>query len=165
LDDGEVFVNVPRFRIAWVMVFVALAALNFGAVRAVFDHKSRTSYLMGIGAVPMANVLVVGLLVGHRRRRSRRFLSGFVALGAMALALYVAVASLFAEELVIPYMMMLYNLIFGYKGILGSLQPYFAFYYPVLALLLGLPQLALALVGGLLFHAFGNRRAARPGRS
>jgi hypothetical protein len=147
------------------MVFVALAALNFGAIRAVFDHKSRTSYLMGIGAVPMANVLAVGLLIGHRRRRNRRFLWSFVVLGAVALALYVAVASLFAEELVIPYMMLSYNLIFGYKGLLRSLQPYFVVYYPVLALMLGLPQLALALVGGLLFHAYGNRRAARPDRS
>jgi hypothetical protein len=37
-------------------------------------------------------------------------------------------------------------------------------YYPALALMLGLPQLALALVGGLLFHAYGNRQAARPDR-
>jgi hypothetical protein len=27
-------VNVPRFRIAWVMVAVAIAALDFGAIRA-----------------------------------------------------------------------------------------------------------------------------------
>jgi hypothetical protein len=164
IDDWEVLVKVPRFRIGSIMFFIALAALDFGAIRAVFDHKSRTGYLLGIGAVPMANVLAVGLLIGHRRRRSRRFLSGFVVLGAMAVAVYVAVASVFAEELVIPYIMYNYNHVFGYKGLLRSLQPYVVIYYPILALMLGLPQLAFALVGGLLSHAYGNRRAAGPSR-
>jgi hypothetical protein len=157
-------VNEPRFQIGSIMVFIALAALDFGAIRAVFDHKSRTSYLLGIGAMPMANVLAVGLLIGHRRRRSREFLSGFVVLGAMASAVYVTVASSFAEELVIPYIALSYNPIFGYKGLLRSLQPHFVIYYTVLAFVLCLPQLAFALVGGLLFHALGIRRAAGPDR-
>jgi presenilin-like A22 family membrane protease len=68
------------------MVFVALSALDFTAIRAVFDHRGRTSYLLGLGAMSMANVLVVGLLVGHRSRGGRRFLIGFEAFGTMALA-------------------------------------------------------------------------------
>jgi uncharacterized membrane protein YeiB len=81
----------PRFRIAWIMVAVAVAALDFWAIRAVFDRNSRTSYLLGIGAMPMANVLVVGLLIGRWRRRSPKFLSGVAVFGAMALAVYVIV--------------------------------------------------------------------------
>jgi hypothetical protein len=99
------------------MVAVALAALDFGAIRAPLPRHEHVldeqrSVLLLLGALPMANVLAVGLLIGHRRRGSRRFLSGFVVLGAIASAVYVEVASLFAEELGIPYMMLSYNLIF-----------------------------------------------------
>jgi hypothetical protein len=140
-------VKLPRFRIAWVMVAVAIAALNLGAIRAVFDRNSRTSYQLGIGAMPMANVLVVGLLIGRRRRRSRRFLSGFVVFGAMALAVYVTVASLFAEDLVIPYLRLSYNLLLGYTGNFS-----FVMHDLFRAIILGLPQLAFALFGGFLFR-------------
>jgi hypothetical protein len=41
----------------------------------------------------MANVLAVGILVGQQSPRSRPFLLGFEAFGAMALAFYVALVS------------------------------------------------------------------------
>jgi hypothetical protein len=145
------------------MGFIALAALDFRAMRAMVNYESRTT-LFSLGAMPMANVLVVGLLIRHRCRRGRRFLSGFVVSGAMALAVYVIVASLFAEELVSPYILLAYAEFFGTKGTLRSLQGYFGAYYLILAVMHGLPQLAFALVGGLFFHAFGNRRTARLNR-
>ena len=46
----------------------------------------------------MANFLVVGLLVGHRYRGSRRFLLGFEVFGTTALALYIAMAILFSRR-------------------------------------------------------------------
>jgi hypothetical protein len=140
------------------MVAVAIAALNLGAIRAVFDRNSRTSYQLGIGAMPMANVLVVGLLIGHRRRRSRRFLSGFVVFGAMALAVYATVASLFAEDLVNPYLRFSYNLLLGYTGILMPRPVQFSFVMHDLfrAIMLGLPQLAFALIGGFFLRGFGT---------
>ena len=52
--------KVPRIQLASVMVAVAVAALNFGAIRAVFDRNSRTSYLLGIGAMPMSSGLTPG---------------------------------------------------------------------------------------------------------
>jgi hypothetical protein len=160
-DEG-VDVKIPRFRIAWAMAFIALAALDFRAMRAMFNHEGHTT-LLSLGAMPMANVLVVGLLFRHRCRRSRRFLSGFVVSGAMALAIFIA-ASLFAEELVNSYIILAYAEFFGAKGTLRSLQGYFGAYYFILAVWIGLPQLTFALVGGLLFHAFRNRRTARPNR-
>ena len=63
--------RVLRFRIARVMVFVALAALNFTAIRAVSDYADPRGTLLGVGALPMANVLAVGPLIGYRSRRSR----------------------------------------------------------------------------------------------
>jgi hypothetical protein len=143
-------VKAIRFRIAWIMVFVALAALDFTAIRAVFEHRGPTSYLLGLGAMPMANVLVVGLLVGHWRRRGRRFLIGFEAFGTMALAAYAVSASLFAKELVIPFIRLLHTpfMLNIDESVRIPHQSYFVIYYLTLAVLLGLPLLAFALIGG-----------------
>ena len=59
------------------------------------------SVLLVLGALPMANVLPVGLLIGQRRPENRPFRLGFVSFGAMALALYVAMTSSFPREIVI----------------------------------------------------------------
>ena len=164
MGDGEVIaVKVLRFRIACFMVFVAVAALDFTAIRAVFDHKGPTSYLLGIGAMPMANVLAVGLLVGDWRRAGHRFLMGFEAFGTMALAAYVVSASLFAKELVIPYLQAVHSPLVSYIDVLTRVLPqsYFVIYYLILAVLLGLPLLAFA--RGLLLPRARNGRTARPG--
>jgi hypothetical protein len=133
------------------MVFVVLAALNFAAIRAVFDHGGRTSYLLGMGAIPMANVLVIGFLAGHHRRRGRRFLIGFEAFGTMALSAYVVSASLFAKELVIPYLVSVHTPFMAYIDNSIRMPPpfYFLSYYLFLAVVLGLPLLVFAFLGGL----------------
>jgi hypothetical protein len=140
------------------MVAVAIAALNLGAIRAVFDRNSRTSYQLGIGAMPMADVLVVSLLIPHRRRRSCRFRSGFVVFGAIALAVYVTVASLFADDLVNPYLRFSYNLLFSFIGIITPRPVQFSFMMHDLfrAVMLVLPQLAFALIGGFFLRGFGS---------
>src|SRR4051794_10506007 len=86
------------------MVIVAIAALNFGAIRAVMDQGGPTNERLAMGAIPMANFLAVGLLLGFRRRMSRPFLLGFELFGATALASYSIVASLFSVEVVFPYL-------------------------------------------------------------
>ena len=159
MGDGEVIaVKVLRFRIACFMVFVALAALDFAAIRAVFDHRGPTSYLLGIGAMPMANVLMVGLLVRDWRRGGHRFLIGFEAFGMTALAAYIVSASLFAKELVIPYLRLVHTPFVSYIDALArtSIQCYFVIYYLILAVLLGLPLLAVALIGGFFFRRLAN---------
>ena len=84
--------KIPRFRLAWLIAFVAIAALNFGAMRALLGFNSVTARLLLVGALPMVNVLVVGILIAQRQPGSRTFLLGFVALGAMALAFYVGLS-------------------------------------------------------------------------
>jgi hypothetical protein len=54
--------RVPRFRIAWVMVAVAIGALDFGAIRALLKQVSFVAGFLILGALPMANILVVGIL-------------------------------------------------------------------------------------------------------
>ncbi len=95
---------MPRFRIAWVMVAVAIAAFDFGAIRAMFGSWGHSLLL---GALPMANVLAVGILVGQQRPGSRPFLLGFEVFGAMALAFYVVAYAWFfpkSHELVDSYL-------------------------------------------------------------
>jgi hypothetical protein len=146
-------VKVPRFRIAWLMVFVAIAALDFRAIRAVSDIRSRTNNngidILVLGALPMANVLAVGLLTSLRRRGHRPFLLGFEAFGAAALVLYIALVGFFAEEAVMPY---LYLILKPLERTIGLHTPIF---YSITAVMLGLPQLAFALIGGVLSRQVG----------
>jgi hypothetical protein len=145
------------------MAFIALAALDFRTMRACVHYEGVTTTL-SLGAMPMANILVVCLLIRHRRRRSSGFLSGFVVAGLMALAVFMMVSFL-AKDLLNVYIWYVYKEFFLPQGILRSLQGCFGAYYLALAVWYGLPQLTVALVGGLSFRAFGNRRAARPNRS
>jgi len=131
------------------MVAVAIAALDFGAIRAmsVFDNQQKSDLSVG-GALPMANVLAVGLLIGRRRPGNRPFLLGFEAFGVMALAVYVALVS-FSPQTMHPYLDPVFEPIkttIGYDRI----DVLAVTLCSVGAVMLGLPQLALALVGGFL---------------
>jgi hypothetical protein len=150
---------MPRFRIAWAMVAVAIAALDFGAIRAVLGSQggrlgSETGILLLLGALPMANILAVGILIGQRRPGSRPFLLGFEAFGAMALALYIALANGGLHgDLLMPYLGPLIDLM---EKIIGRDRPFV--FIPILcfgiAVMLGWPQVAFALIGGSLSHRF-----------
>jgi hypothetical protein len=146
---------MPRFRIAWVMVAIAIAALDFAVMRACFDIPEVS--LLVLGALPMANVLAVGMVIGQKRPESRPFLLGFEAFGVMALVLFVAVAvaSLFLDN---------YRLITSYlTPVIGSIEksigPNRPFVFiPIglfaMVVMLGWPQLVFALIGGSLSRRF-----------
>jgi len=55
--------RLPRFGIAWAMGFVAVVALNLFAIRALSEIDGKIGTLLGLGALPMANVLAVSALV------------------------------------------------------------------------------------------------------
>jgi hypothetical protein len=146
------------------MVFVAIVALNFTAIRVVMDHSRPTSDLLGLGVLPMANILAVGLLIGHRRRGSRPFLLGFETFGAAALALYVVLASCLRDETVIPYLNLALDPLI--ENIIGRF-PLFVFIpiaYSVATVLLALPQMVLALIGGFLSREYRITITRRPPR-
>ena len=150
---------VLRFNISWIMAFVAIAALDFGAMRLLFNSafglNAHLISVWGWGALLMANILAIGLLLGSMGRASRRFIWGFEIFGATTLALYVSGASFFPEELVIPLMDHI-----G-RPLVEILRdgPYlyrsgYIVLNLVLAVVTALPQLAFALVGGFLFRNF-----------
>ena len=132
------------------MVFVAIAAIDFGAIRAVLDYRMNDLFALGgvlllLGALPMANVLLVGMLIAQRRPGSSMFLVGFEWFGAMALALFIALVLISPVGIVsclIPVVMLSTeiareNILQLPFAVLGSV------------VLLGLPQLGLAVLGGL----------------
>ena len=150
--------TVPRFRIGWLMVLIAVVAINLGAMllwsasagpAAGGGFSRLTNQGLVLGGPPMANLLAVVFLVGRRHFASRPFLLGFEVFGAMALGLYVAVATLFTKELLFPYV---------HAVILPLGKPAGQPFSPAQLLLhmsyatamLGLPQLAVSLIGGFL---------------
>jgi hypothetical protein len=149
----EVALKAPRFRIAWVMVAVAIAALDFGAIRALIEFNSRARELLLLGALPMANVLAIGMLIRQQSPGIRLFLLGFEVFGAMALALYVALSFLHDNELISNYLAVLLEPI---QKIIGQGRPFV--FIPiacfVAVVMLGWPQVAFALMGGFLFRRF-----------
>ena len=146
--------KLPRFRIAWVMVTVAIAAFDFMVIRRLVDYRTPTGDFLLLGALPMANVLAIGMLVGQRRPGSRPFLLGFVAFGAMALAVFVAGAIFFTEELVMSYLALVLR---PMVTIIGQRPPVvlIPIWFSCAIIMLGfLPQVAFALVGGFLSRRF-----------
>jgi hypothetical protein len=153
-------VKAPRFRIAWIMVAVAIAAFDFGAIREMYG--SATGELLMLGALPMANVLAVGILVSQRRPGRRPFLLGFEAFGAMALALYVAMTIYFIEhaEPNNSYLILLTSylalLVAPIEKNIGRGRPFV--FFPILCFvyvaMLGWPQVVFALIGGFLSRRF-----------
>jgi hypothetical protein len=164
--------KAPRIQISWIMAFVAFAALNFGAIRLMSDLQSaiygaktyaefqefvrmhKVADALKFGAIPMVNVLAVGLLIGYagRGRMNRRFLWGFEVFGTIALALFIAIACLYADSLIMPYLMLVEPLVQRngpYITTIGKLIGYSA-----CTVMLVLPQVVVAGIGGFLTRNF-----------
>src|SRR5207248_2631932 len=141
------------------MAIVAIAALDFAAFRALFfDFRTPLNAnrldLLAMGALPMANVLAVGFLIGLRRHKSRPFLWGFMAFGAAALVLYLVVWSFYADAWVENYLVLVHG---SLRKVVGRLRPDIfdtIFYISDVVFLLGWPQMAFALIGGFLSRKF-----------
>src|SRR5262245_36481116 len=131
------------------MVFVALAALNFTVLRAAIDAHSPNSAFFAWGAMPMATVLAIGLIIGYRHHGSRQFLRGFESFGVMALALFAVLVSCFGVEALGPYVNLFIE---PFAKIIDRDRSviFMPIAYSVGVVVLGVPQVALALMGGFL---------------
>ena len=162
--------KMPRFRIAWLMVAVAIAAIDFAAIRALLGLGASLVWgLLLVGALPMANVLIVGILIARQRVKSRPFLLGFEVFGAIALALYIYLATssplspLSAKGPLESYLLLVFDPL---NAVIGSNQP---FVRAAIVLLVGIPmlvgpQLVFAVIGGLLSRRFKITITPSPGR-
>jgi hypothetical protein len=82
--------RMPRFQLALLMVAVAVFALDFWAIRSLSGMSTQTSELIGLGVLPMGNILAACLLLRRSRPRCHPFLSRFIPFGAAAMAAMVA---------------------------------------------------------------------------
>jgi hypothetical protein len=150
----EAAVPMPRFRIAWLMISVAIAGFNCWAIRMIiWDYGGPIADRVGIGALPMANILIVAPLVGYPYRGSRRFLWGFEVFGAMAVTLYVALTIRFPAGVPVltPYLRLAVDPLIGAWRAPWT-SPRLMIGYVLVSLWVSLPQLAFALIGGFLTH-------------
>jgi hypothetical protein len=150
----EVHVRVPRFRIAWAMFAVAIAALDFLAIRTFMDSPSPIDELLLLGALPMMNVLAISILISRHRPKTRPFFAGFAAFATLAMAVYIGLINVGSHgELLDPYLNPFFKVV---ARNLGRNQPFV--FIPIVCvggvIMLGLPQLVFAAVGGLLSRKF-----------
>jgi amino acid permease len=145
--------NVARFRTAWLMIFIALAAFNFAAVRNALDNPDLVGQLLAFGFMPMASILTIGLLVGFLRRFSRPYLLGFESFGAIASIVYLLLVIFYRNEMVRPYACRFVDPLEKIMPTDESLS-FVLIACPVLVLVLTLPQVTFALVGGFLTRRF-----------
>jgi hypothetical protein len=151
--------KAPRFRLAWIMLAVAIAALDFWAIQTVIGVRDdRIRYVIGtfllVGGLPMANVLLVGMMIRQRQSESRPFLLGFEVFGVIAMVTYVALAIL-PPAPDGPLTFYLSFLVRPIETTMGRDNPLFI---PIICfvavVMFSLPQLAFALLGGFLSRRF-----------
>jgi hypothetical protein len=149
--------RLPRFKISWIMAFVALVAIDLAVVRLVAPfrrpdvgdrHTTAVIDALAYGVLPMANILAIGLLIAYRQPERRPFLWGFEAFGMIALCLYIAISLKFTEEWIHPYLGLVL------KPLWPKMQPLtnakIIAFSLIPLILLGMPQVAFAVMGGYL---------------
>ncbi len=144
--------KTPRFRIAWVMVLVAIVGFNCWAIRMIIrDYGGPIADQVGIGALLMANILIIVPLLSYPYRGTRRFLWGFEVFGVAAVTLYVALTIWFQAR--VPFLTRYIRL--AEDALIGDwrppwTEPRLLIGYTLVAVWLTLPQLVFALIGGFL---------------
>jgi hypothetical protein len=132
------------------MLIIAIAALNFGAIRAVSNPGSL--FLLCLIVLPMANILAGGLLLAILRPRSRPFLRGFELFGVMAIALVVA-GVILNETMLLSYINLSIAIEVAMFGPPSPTGPN-GLSFCILSLWASWPQLVFAVMGGFLFRRF-----------
>jgi hypothetical protein len=146
----------PRFSIAVLMGAVLIAALDALLFRALIDDQTGSAAKVAIvGILPMATILLVGLLLmtrrGMRRAGDRPSLIGFEVYGWAAVFLF-AVGALIWPDSMMAYVEVVLSALIWLIGDTSSLERYpivaGALEIGALAIALTAPQLLLALLGG-----------------
>jgi hypothetical protein len=142
-------VKPPRVQLGWIMILIALVAIDLGVLRENLLYSGWTGRLLVQGTLPMANALVIGLLISRRRPKTRTFFLGFGAVGMIASASF-ALATIYTKT----YLWIDWYAEFGISLMEKMVTRDRATLFITLAYLavmsmLGVPQLVLAFLGGL----------------
>lgn len=141
----------------WLLTLVVLAAVDCAALRFPLSGRRLTLIMSLLGVLPMANLLLLGLLVSSQRKGRRfTFWVGFELAGLLVLLIY-GVSTIHHS----PY---LREMVVGALRLVGTAG---GLTFPAAAAFLLLPQVVLALLGGCLSEFFVARagqytRISRP---
>jgi hypothetical protein len=144
--------NQPRFRIAWVLVAVAIIAIDFAIIRAMLDHPELSLAVLGL--LPMVSVLVVVNVVHQQLSEGRPFLFGFEVFGVAAMAIFLALMiAPGGQRLIMLYLAPLFGPL---ERLIGSDRSrlHIQISYIGAAVMLGWPQFTFALLGGFLSRRY-----------
>ncbi len=170
--------RAPRFTIPALLVFVAVVAADCGLVR-LFFRDTMLGILLGRGTFLMLNVLAV---VGYRclasGPRKAPSLVGFLLAGGASVILYVVLCVAFPSEAydaterfaVIPSVAPCYYFLPSlmrayYDGERVARLTIPVIVLPIQAILIGVPQLAFAVIGGRLAQGWRARQRPPEGNS
>jgi hypothetical protein len=156
-----------RFRLAYAMVVVVIAALDFALIRRsrFFTGNGTPDYirlqLIVLSVLPMTNVLAISLfLLAHQSGPTRRFLGGFAASAAFTSVLFLAGATFLDRGLIQLHIESLLRavapFVFQRNLLLGSMR--IVILSAIYVSIFGLPQLLLAVVVGFIARVFGQGR-------
>lgn len=151
---------MPRLRIAWLMAAIALVALDLGAIRGLFEFRDMFSELVGVGVLPMANLLALGAVLGAGRRKWPPFLAGFEVFGAVAMLACLMWAWLSPDSLARCINELTVPIADTLSETWGEPATLYAC-YAMAIVLLTLPQVIFAIVGGGLASLDARRQRRR----
>jgi hypothetical protein len=130
------------------MTAVAVIAVDLCVIRSIAPGIGE---VVAVGVLPMANVLTIGFLMGRHSRRP--FFWGFLAFGVTALIGFVALGVFAEDSVMMPYAELwaepIHRALDRYPQ-----EVHVAVMVPVCIIMFGLPQLAVALVGGFLSRSY-----------
>jgi hypothetical protein len=144
--------------VARLAILAIVVGVNYGVLERARHLSLQPSHqVLLLGGAPMVQLLALAYVVGRRAPRSRPFVRGFLVAGVAAMLAFVVVASLMSETLIVPII----------RGALAPLVARLPANAPlghakILALnavgvlLLLLPQLIVALLGGFWTYLLGE---------
>jgi hypothetical protein len=154
--------RLPRFSISALVFAVALIAVDFTLVHYLFIHSHRAMVSVRYGLL-MVNVLAIAVFLLWRGRGTRQpFLSGLVAVGMVTALICQACCWILAPEGMYQWQA---RLAFPVASNINDILPrrpstnngydyhrilFYAATIPPIAIVVGLPQLIVALVGGVI---------------
>ena len=147
----------PRITLAWLMIAVAIEAFHRSILGAVLRGHILLSQVCGLdmGLVPIGTAL--GLALGDqalRRQGPRPFSLGFAAFGSAAILVYICCCLLMPETMAMPDLYYINEIEPRFMD--ASYAGLFFVRLQIRGLLLALPQLSVALIGGLLARRFAS---------
>ncbi len=155
--------KMPRLSIAKLMGLVVVVAVDLVAWRALFPYIEHLGFVLALSGIAL-QVGLLGLIQG--RGRNRMFWAGFLASGTLALMTYVWEESVPNNRTMIgsPWLtyMVAVDRYLPALSLRSSPRGWSATQVATNTVVLFLPQLLIALAGGLLFRGTARQRGIAP---